>query len=192
MPYLLDTYNIIHAAYAMGGAVSGMTVRSLCQWIVASPHQIRATLVLDGRPKPDEPTENEFPDINFVYSGAGISADKVIAQTVERSGNKKKLTVVTNDKAVALHARRNFANAMSSEAFLNLLIGADRARNAATRAKLPEKKTSPALSEGESQHWLQEFGLKAPPPKPRIPNPQTDALTDEDLKRLMGGEDVKP
>ena len=190
MPYLLDTYNIIHAGIAMGGAVANLTVRSLCQWIVASPQRLKATLVLDGRAKPDEPAENEFPELSLVYSGAGISADQVIAQTVERSGHRKGITVVSNDKAVVLHARRHYASAMSSEAFLNLLIGADRAQQAAARQRLPAKKTSPALSEGESQHWLEEFGLKAPPAaRPAV---APGELSDDELKRLMGGEDVKP
>src|SRR5579875_318703 len=100
----------------MGGAFTGLTIRALCQWITASPRQISATLILDGRPKPDEPSENEFPHLTLTYSGAGVKADTVIGQLVERSGNKKKLTVVTNDRAVALHARRHYANAMSCEA----------------------------------------------------------------------------
>jgi len=186
MPYLLDTYNILHAGISLGGPFSNLTVRALCQWIVASPQRVKATLVLDGRAKPDEPTENEFPDVDFLYSGTGIPADNVIAQLVERSGNKRKLTVVTNDRAVALHARNNFAQAISSEAFLKLLLGADKAQNAALRNQLPTKKTAAALSEGESAHWLKEFGLKGPGPAPP-PRPDSPDLTDEDLKRLMGG-----
>jgi hypothetical protein len=184
MPYLLDTYNIVHAGRALGGAVSGLTVRKLCQWIVASPLPIKATLVLDGRPKPDEPDANEFPDVNFVYSGAGISADKVIGQLLERSGHRKKTTVVTNDRAVALHARQLFAQAMSSEAFLKMLIGADRAKT--LKSQLPQKKTAGSLGEGETAHWLQEFGLKDPAAIPKPPPPEGE-LDDDEIQRLMGG-----
>ena len=132
MAYILDTYNVIHAGIAMGGAMSGLTVRGLCQWIVASPQRLKVTLVLDGRAKPDEPSENEFPEVDFVYSRApGWSrgyGDRPDGGA--RSGNKKKLSVVTNDRAVALDARRHFAQAMSSESFLRMLIGAERAHGA--------------------------------------------------------------
>jgi predicted RNA-binding protein with PIN domain len=184
MAYLLDTYNIVHAGIALGGAVSGLNVRKLCQWIAAFPQPLKVTLVLDGRPKPDEPDHNEFHHIEFVYSGAGISADKVIGQILERSGNRKKITVVTNDRAVALHARQLYAQAMSSEAFLKMLVGADRART--LKAQLPQKKTAGSIGEAETAHWLNEFGLKDPAAAPKPPPPEGE-LDDEEIQRLMGG-----
>ncbi len=167
--------------------LSDLTVRKLCQWIVASPQRLAATLVLDGRAKPDEPSENEFPEITLIYSGTGIKADTVIAQMVERAANRKKLTVVSNDRAVALHARRNFANAMSCESFLHALIGASRAANAADRARLPAKKTGGTTTTGETEHWLREFGITPPlPPLPR-PNDPASEFGDIDMDKLMGG-----
>ncbi|MCL2646152.1 MAG: NYN domain-containing protein [Phycisphaerales bacterium] len=188
MTYLLDTYNILHAAIPMGGAMANLTVRTLCQWITSSPRRIKAVLVLDGRAKPDEPMANEVPEVELVYAGAGVSADKVIGQLVEWAGSKKKVTVVTNDRAVALHARKHFANAMSSEAFLELLLGAEQAQRRALRAKLPGKKTSGTSSPGETQHWLKEFGLNVPPANttPR-PSGEEREMTDEEIERLMGG-----
>ena len=49
MAYILDAYNVVYAGASMGGALSDLTVRKLCQWIVASPQRLGATLVLDGR-----------------------------------------------------------------------------------------------------------------------------------------------
>ncbi len=127
MLYLIDTYNLLHAAAGFGGMASDLTVRTLCQFIVAATGSsgrgsgMRVTLVLDGRSKPQEPSENEFPDITLVYSGIGITADTVIGQRVERAKSRKKLTVVSNDREVTRHARRHFAGAMSCEAFLKLL-----------------------------------------------------------------------
>jgi len=180
VPYIVDTYNAVYAGYAMGGALSGLTVRKLCQFIVASPVALKATLVLDGRPKPDEPSENEFPEINLLYSGTGIKADTVIAQLVERSGNKKKLTVVTNDRAVALHARRNYANAMSCEAFLSQLVGGKSGSRTNASAK-----RSGTVAPGETDHWLKEFGI-TPPPRP-APKPSSDNDIDNlDIEDLLG------
>src|SRR5205809_3939675 len=108
MRYVIDTYNLVHAAAAMGGPLGGMTVRKLCQYLAAAPSATKATLVLDGRAKPDEPSLNEFPDITLTYSGTGVKADEVIAQLVERGANRRKMTVVSNDGEVARHARRNY------------------------------------------------------------------------------------
>ena len=156
-------------ALAMG---QGGAAASPCENCVSGLRRctppMKATLVLDGRAKPDEPSENEFPGIAIVYSGAGVSADKVIGQIVERAGNKKKLMVVTNDRAVALHARRNFANAMSCEAFLSQLIGAK--TSGVTGQVLPPHKTHGTGTSGETDHWMKEFGI-TPEPKatPKMP-----------------------
>ncbi|HUO09114.1 MAG TPA: NYN domain-containing protein [Phycisphaerae bacterium] len=186
MPYIVDTYNAVYAGAAMGGALSGLTVRKLCQWVVASAggrQPMKVTLVLDGRAKPDEPSENEFPGIRIVYSGVGVSADKVIGQMVEVAGNKKKVTVVTNDRAVALHARRNFANAMSCEAFLAALIGAKGPVRGGS--VLPPHKTQGTGTSGETEHWLKEFGIK-PEPKAAPKIPTGDEIEDLDIEDLLG------
>lgn len=183
MAYIVDTYNAVHAGAAMGGALSGLTVRKLCQWISSSTQMGKVTLVIDGRAKPDEPSENEFPGIRIVYSGAGISADQVIGQMVEVSGNKKKITVVTNDRAVTLHARRNFANAMSCEAFLSQLIGAK--PSGETGKVLPPHKTQGTGTSGETEHWMKEFGIKQEP-KAAPKMPTGDEIEDLDIEDLLG------
>jgi hypothetical protein len=188
MATLIDTYNLIHAANSLGGAWTGLTVRGLCQWIIASPRREKTTLILDGRPKPDEPSENEFPELTFVYSGAGISADSVIAKTIERSSNRRNLTVVTNDRAVAEHARRNFAGAIGCEAFLNRLLDDHQKTASINRAKIPEKKSTGNQTPGEVEHWLKEFGIDAPvpPPKPKKKTAEEE-IDDLDMDQLMGG-----
>src|SRR3954465_13248023 len=118
MRYVIDTYNLIHAAAGKGGTLSNMTVRKLCQYLAASPASIKATLVLDGRAKPDEPSENEFPDMTLTYSGTGVPADAVIAQIVERSAHRKRLTIVSDDREVVAHARRHYVRAMGCDEFL--------------------------------------------------------------------------
>jgi hypothetical protein len=180
--YLIDTYNLLHAA-ALRGGPAPTTVASLCQFLMAATSPIKATLVLDGRAKPDEPSANEFPGVTLVYSGTGVPADKVIGQMVERSTNRKKITVVTDDRAVALHARRNFASAMSCDAFLVFLFtGNPRAPGA-----LPPKKISGSPTSGETEHWLKEFGVNVPPPELPKPRPMGgDDIDNLDIEKLLG------
>jgi transcriptional regulator of met regulon len=182
MHYLIDTYNLRHAAVALGGPLRDMTVRRLCQYLSASPASTKATLVLDGRAKPDEPSPNEFPDITLVYSGTGVPADVVIAQTIERSPHRKKLTVVTNDRAVALHARRHFASAISCEQFLRQIT-----EHAPAPQDDPTHKSTGSPTAGESDHWMKEFGLETDPnPQPHQAKPAEDPLADINIEDLLG------
>jgi hypothetical protein len=73
---------------------------------------------------------------------------------------------------------------MSSEAFLKMLVGADRART--LKSQLPQKKTAGSLGEGETAHWLKEFGLKNPGDEPK-PSPPDGEIDDDEIQRLMGG-----
>ena len=182
MRYLIDTYNVLHAAAALGGPLAGMTVRRLCQYLAASGAATKATLVLDGRAKPDEPSVHEFPDLTLVYSGAGVPADAVIGQMVERSRERKKITVVTNDRAVALQARQHFAQAMSCEQFL---------RQVTERMVLPREeplhKATGTPTAGEAEHWMREFGLEGDPnPGARGGKEREEGLGEIDIEDLLG------
>ncbi len=186
MNYLVDTYNCIHAGRNLGGPFSRLTVGTLCRWIASSPRKPRVTLVLDGRKKPDEPDETEFSGIHFRYSGAGVSADLVIGQLVEVSTARKKLMVVTNDRAVALQARKNFASAISCESFLNELLQGQPGGGAGGKVISPQK-SGGSSTPGETQHWLKEFGITPPDPAPL---PIADAEEDDpdkmDIRKLLG------
>ena len=183
MAIILDTYNVVHAGGAMGGAVAELNVRRLCQWIRVGAGRGKVTLVLDGRPKPEEPSENEFPEIRLVYSGAGVSADAVIGQLVERSTARRGMTVVSNDRAVAGHARRRGARVQSCEAFLATLVNARGRRSG--RAGLSSQKLHGTTDAGQTEHWLREFGF-AGPVRGGKKKGKAEEMDDLDMKRLMG------
>ncbi len=187
MATLIDTYNCTHAGLSLGGAFANLSVRSLCQWITGSPSRTKTTLVLDGRPKPDEPSPNEFPDLHLVYSGAGVSADTVIAQLVQRSHARKHLTVVTNDRAVQSAARRAGATPQSCEAYLQSLLTAHNIGKKLGQTRLPAVKTQGQQDKALTDRWLKEFGLNpedTPGTQGKSKSPQNpDNL---DMKNLMG------
>ena len=181
MRYVVDTYNLLHTAIAMGGPLRDMTVRKLCLYLAGWP-AVKATLVLDGRAKPDEPSPNEFPNIELVYSGTSVPADTVIGQLVELSPQRKKLTVVSNDRAVVLQARRWFANAISCEQFLKMIT-----QYTPVASQEPAHKTSGTPTSGESDHWMKEFGLEEDPnPQPLAAKADEDPLKDIDIEDLLG------
>ncbi len=186
MAIIIDTYNCVHAGAAMGGALADLSVRTLCRWIVAAPRREKTALVLDGRPKPQEPSENEFPDLHFVYSGAGITADLVIHQMADRSDRREALTVITNDRALAASVRHVGARVVPCETYLKKLIGSSR-RAKSSGGGVSQQKSTGTSSPGETESWLQEFGItNVPPPNPpaKIKNP--DDEDELDIEKLLG------
>ncbi len=184
MPIVIDTYNCLYAGQAMGGAMADLTVHRICR-ILTERGETGAVLVLDGRPKPHEPSVNEYPAVHLVYSGTGITADRVILDRIGRSSARKNITVITNDRAVASGARRLGAKTMSCEAFLTRLINGNIISKPQNKTpQLPPQKTTGPSSRGEADHWLKEFGLE---PNDAAPQQQDDE--DIDLKRLMGHVD---
>lgn len=164
---LIDTYNCVHAGQAMGGVFRDLNVRRLCDWLAGcAAVRGKVTLVLDGRPKPDEPSQDEVPEVTLRYSGAGVSADDVIGQLVELHPHRKKVTVVSNDRAVVLHARKNFAHAISCETLLDKLVQSQSDNRRRARQQLPQGKTSGTSGDAETELWLEELGFK-PGTQPR-------------------------
>jgi predicted RNA-binding protein with PIN domain len=183
MNYVIDTYNLVHAAAALGGPLADMGVRKLCRYLEAAKRS--ATLVLDGRAKPDEPAPGDFPSLQFMYSGTGVPADKVIAQIVEVARQRRKVTVVTNDRAVALHARSHFANAVSCEQFLQELT-----TSAPVPQDDPPQKALGTATTGETDHWMREFGLSADPnPQSLRPHAEEVRPNDLNIEDLLGPRD---
>ena len=183
MPIIVDCYNCLYAGQAMGGANADLTVHRMCR-LLTERGESSAVLVLDGRPKPHEPSANEYPAVHLVYSGTGITADNVILDRVGRSTAKGSITVITNDRAVATGARRMGAKVMGCEAFLNRLIhGGVIGKSVPKAQQLPPQKTQGPTSTGEADHWLKEFGFK---PEDAKKKPDEDGL---DIEKLMGGVD---
>jgi hypothetical protein len=92
---------------------------------------------------------------------------------------------VTNDRAVALHARSHFSNAMSCEQFLQELT----ASGPVPQDDPPQKSRGTATA-GESDHWMKEFGLAADP-NPQSLRPQAEEIRPDDLnvEDLLGPRD---
>ena len=162
MPILIDAYNCVHAGRGMGGAFAELTLWRLCQFLHDGSGSV--TLVVDGRPKPDEPSINDFPGITIVYSGTGVAADLVIARIVEKSSARHRITVVSDDRAVVSHARKSGARAQGCEQFLD---GLQRRRPGNLDEAAAAQKSGAGLPSGLVEYWLREFGFIEQPRRPR-------------------------
>lgn len=154
---IIDAYNCLHAGSSMAGPWHGFSLRELCRLIAWSDKKI--VLVMDGSPKPDEPAASEFPDVNLVYSGRGISADSVIITMVKSSTGARHITVVSNDRAVKAGAHRGGARTMPCEKYLSSVLRRRAARRLRWKTAEPERKSTGQSP--DTDYWLHEFGFGA-------------------------------
>ena len=185
---IIDGYNCTYAGAALGGPWGGFSLRQLCTLLEKT--RSAAIVVLDGRPKPSEPDADEFPGVSLIYSGRGIKADDVIREILSRRTDRRHITVVSNDRAVAGDARRQKARSQSCEKFLQALIVAAAPRSFRRASVEPPEKSAGLVNAGETEHWLQALGLskKLPSNLPRAPDATT--LDDRTIAALLGPVDT--
>ncbi|QDU32815.1 YacP-like NYN domain protein [Poriferisphaera corsica] len=152
---IIDAYNVLHLP--MPQSLAGLDEARLCLAMSRSAYRERsATVVCDGRPKPHIPSTSPVPSVQLLYSGLSNSADDLIISLLDASTSPRKITVVTNDRAIKRAAKRRKAQLLSSESFITRL--------ASTLGSIPPlpKSAKPDLSpvpEDQVRGWLEEFGL---------------------------------
>ena len=152
---IIDAYNCLHAGSSMPGPWHGFSLRELCRLVERLDKKI--VLVMDGSPKPDEPTNAEFPDVTLKYSGRGVSADSVIIAMVDQSTGARHITVVSNDRAVKAGAQRGGARTMACEKYLAGILRRKAAMRLRWKTAEPQRKTIGRSS--DTDFWLHEFGF---------------------------------
>ena len=158
MHLVIDGYNLIHLspelemAEAMGQGVDALAT-SLNLYRKKKQHKI--TLVLDGGPDQDT-SRHAVQGIPVVMSGAGRTADDVIAEMASRHGPG--LTVITNDRELQGRCQSHGAQVVDASDFAQRMMdvvmtqgvaefadpGLDDGWDFSTRKKGPSKKLKKA------------------------------------------------
>jgi predicted RNA-binding protein with PIN domain len=117
MYLLIDGYNLIHADGGLWGEGSAAPepealAEALRLYRKKRPHKI--TLVLDGGPGPSG-GRTSLCGIPVIYSGAGCSADDVIAGIAAAQGSG--VTVITDDRELGQRCRRHGAEIIGAREF---------------------------------------------------------------------------
>lgn len=152
---LIDAYNVLHVP--MPPPLAGLDEGGLCTAIARSAFGGQAaTVVCDGRPKPLGVTTSPVAGVDLLYSGVSRTADDLIVDLVNRHTAPRRVTVVTNDRAIRTAVRRRRAKLMHSEDFVTKL--------AATlgQSAPPPSRGKPGdteLDDADVQRWLREFGF---------------------------------
>jgi predicted RNA-binding protein with PIN domain len=163
MRYLIDAYNVLHLVHRLPDRHAVVNTTDLCRLIERS-QMGRATVVCDGRPKPDEDPSAMGESVRMIHSGASQDADTVIEKMLEEDPGARDMTVVSNDRRIQAAAKRRGAASMASETFLNRLAEALDSQRSNTRSNRPEL--------GDTDHWMRKFELdtEANPIQPSDPS----------------------
>ncbi len=199
MLWLIDGYNLMHAA----GALDGREIRResfhrkrrrfLCDLADAlGPERCReTTVVLDASTPPaDFPLKSVHQGLSLIFALGDENADARIEDLIAAHSAPKSLTVVSSDRRIRRAAQRRRARTLSADEFLDLLERFQTAKrhemsyqNPATPRSLD--RDSP-LSAEEAALWLAEFGeLDAAPETKEAFGPGSTLLTDAEIARIQ-------
>ena len=168
MPYLLDGYNVYHAATKLDPAWQQLTPINLCRLVAADMQHLadQGVIVFDGRPLRGQPMDVE-PEgcLRLIYSGPQHDADTEIAHLIAKNSAPRRLTVVSSDRQVRKTARRRRCPTLEARDYLIALQARAAEPPPPPPTEPPEKHTG--LQNGDIDQWLQLFGLDdLDPPDP--------------------------
>ncbi len=160
MPVVIDGNNLLYAAQSAGTTELLMGRSMLCDTLSrwAERRSAHVHIVFDGpQPNPALAVQIGKPHVEVSFSGAGVSADAVVIERIERDSAARRLLVVSSDRAIVRAAKRRRARAMRSEDFW-AAVQRDLARPRRQRVEPEEKEAG--LGADATREWLEEFGLE--------------------------------
>ncbi len=154
MHYLIDGYNLLFF-----GDETKTSLKSRRQTIVGSLQKefallhLKGTVVFDGSHRADEQSGLSYKSpLVIAYSHQGQTADQYILEKLESANRPSEITIVTNDKGLAMHARDYGAKSMTIPDFFSHLKRKHSQKQGASHEKKPA-----AVSERELNRLLKIF-----------------------------------
>ena len=167
MPLLIDTYNVLHMTGILPPEMAGIDVGGLIKLISVSRYRNQlVTLVCDGTgPMTSSGTSPRLIAVRF--AGPGREADDLILELIDAASDRRRITVVTSDRAVATAARKRRCRTITSQAFLGHLLA-----DAQTKLKPPDDRPTGPLDKKRVDQWIEQFGVdETDPTKPAAAEP---------------------
>lgn len=113
-------------------------------------------LIFDGTGPRDKSDFDNIDGIEVLFAGLGTDADTIIEGKIAANSAPRRLTIVSSDNRLRKAARARRANAVKSDEFWSELQRELRRNRPADE---PSGKVR-GLSDGETEQWLQFFGLE--------------------------------
>jgi len=203
MRWLIDGYNLMHAAGAInarrGGARFHLARKRFLNQIASAlgPLVHETTVVFDAsRPPAGFPVESTYKGITIIFAVDDDDADTRIERMIGEHPNPKALVVVSSDHRVRRAAKRRRARAVGADDYLDHLqtLRYEQAKPAPPRREEEESKSRDAvITDEELAHWERVFGSIDDDPEVRdaFDTPST-LITDADIARIQREVDREP
>lgn len=157
MPLVIDTYNVLQTTGVLPPELAGIDLESLLTLIASSRYRSqKITLVCDGTSK-GRKRITLAQTITLKFSGPNRKADDLIVELLDKSSHRRRITVVTSDRAVAKAAKARRCATLTSQLFLEHLTNDAQSRNRARPAD--ETRSHKPLDDKAVQQWIDEFEL---------------------------------
>ncbi len=154
---IVDAYNVLHVTGVLPPDLAGLEAPDLADLVAASRWSRHQVMILCDGTKPREIRDRRGA-IGVHYAGGGVSADSAIERLVNESSHPRRLTVVSNDRAVQKTARRRGATVLRADTFLAQL--AHDAQRAPRGRKAVLRRDPGPLSARQVDAWLRYFGME--------------------------------
>ncbi len=155
--FIIDGHNLLHTVLKVEEASEATGDVGLCRVVgrylslIGRP----GVIVFDGIGPPDKSGFDEVGNLEVLFSGRSPDADSVIEDKIIASTAPKRVTVVSSDRRLRKAARARKCTSLKSEVFWENM-----------QKQLSRKRSTPeptakrhGLSEGETDQWLDAFGL---------------------------------
>lgn len=154
MELMIDTWNVLHQTGILPPESAGIGTRGLCTLIQGSRWAgERITLICDGTPSD---IGGVGPKIQTIFTGPHRTADDEIVNRVSNSSSARSILVITSDREIIRSIKKNGAQHLGSDAFLQTLV--DDCSSQRNRKKKKVHRPS-GLSRALVNEWRKEFGI---------------------------------
>lgn len=192
MRWLIDGYNVMHAAGRLGPGLSREGFRRARRKFldeVASalpaPNDGDVTIVFDASVPPgDFPLSSRYRGVRVIFAYGDEDADSRIEYILSKDSNPRTLTVVSSDRRIRDAASRRRARSLTSDAFLDVK---DNPRLLAPPRQVPRVLDRDELiATDDPEFWLAEFAeVEQIPGVQDIVAPGESMLTDAEIAEIQ-------
>jgi predicted RNA-binding protein with PIN domain len=155
---IIDGHNLLHSIQKDSPKSGPISDVRLCHII---GNYLRLTgqkgeVIFDGTGPPDKSGFDGIIGLEVFFAGLGTDTDTVIEDKIVVNTAPRRLKIVSSDRRLRKAARARKAISVKSEVFWNNM---QKQLNRKKTAKEPTAKRR-GLSESETSHWLEIFGLE--------------------------------
>jgi uncharacterized protein len=193
MRWLIDGYNVMHAAGLLGPKLSRQGFRRVRRRFLDELAEILpvdregdVTVVFDASVPPgDFPISSSYRGLRVIFALGDENADARIEYIIGHDSNPKTLTVVSSDQRIRQAASRRRAHPLTADAFLYRKHRLGSSPAATTEEPAPSERDA-AMDASEAAYWIDAFReIENVPGISEVGSPNAALLTDAEIAEIQ-------